>query len=237
VSVAVLIPWRDVQCKHRERALTWVVAQLAQHGWPVVIGHHETGAWCKALAVNDALAQTDAEVLVVHDADVLTDGLSEAVLRVQEGARWAIPHQQVCRLTEASTGLFMAGEPVADLKLSERAYSGVEGGGITVLRREVYESCPLDPRFLGWGGEDESHAFALRRLHGAPWRGRAPLAHLWHPPQPRITRNVGSAESRELRKRYARARTREQAMSALVKEAHDAFSTLEPRVDASPALR
>lgn len=225
MSAAVLIPWRDTACPHRERALSWVLTQLAEHPWPVVIGRHDKGPWCKAKAVDDALAQTDAETLIIHDADVLTDGLSEAVRSVQEGMAWAIPHRSSCgifRLSAGATEALLSGA-APDLKdLDERPYDGVACGGVFVVQRRVYEDCPMDPRFEGFGGEDESLGWALRALHGAPWRGTSRLVHLWHPPQERVSRTRGSDANVALRKRYARLRFRPDDMRRLVKEAQDA---------------
>lgn len=199
----------------------FVISRHAENGWPIVLGHHTDGPWCKALAVRDALEQTDADVLVVADADVWTNGLPGAVQAVQDGQAWAVPHRGVHRLTEASTGLYVAGKPLGELELDESAYLGFEGGGITVIRRDVYEDCPIDSRFTGWGGEDDAWGFALRTLHGPPMRPtrHLPLAHLWHPAQQRATRSFGSLEGRELRKRYARAQGDKLTMRRLVEEA------------------
>lgn len=221
-SVAVLIPWRDVGCPHRASALDWVCAKLTEDGYVVVVGEHGDGAWCKAAAVADALMQTTADTLVIHDADVWCDGLTDAVTAVRGGAAWAIPHgpiRGIHRLTAASTARYMAGEPHDGLPLAEFRYDGVAGGGIVVLHRVVYEACPLDPRFRGWGGEDESWGHALRALHGPANRGSSALIHLWHPPQQRLSRNTGSEASHALRKRYARARHRPDQIAALVEEA------------------
>lgn len=226
MSVAVLIPWRDAGCKHRDRALVWVIARLAEHGWPVILGHHHDGAWCKAAAIDDALTQTDAAVLVIHDADVWCNGLPGAVEAVQQGAAWAIPHRAlkgIHRLTEDSTTRYLAGDRDG-LKLDERPYDGVAGGGIAVVPRATYEACPLDPRFLGYGGEDESWGYALKALHGAPWRGTHTLTHLYHPPQERLTRQIGSNENHALRKRYARARFKPDRIAALIEEARPCLS-------------
>lgn len=240
MSTCVLIPWRG-GCAYRERALAWVLSRHAENGWPVVIGRHETGPWCKAAAVADALEQTLADVLVIADADVWTEGLPEAVGAVQGGAVWAMPHKSVHRLSEAATARLMAGEDPDALDLDERAYRGVEGGGVTVVRRETYQDCPLDPRFMGWGSEDESHGLALRELHGAPWRPRGParLLHAWHPPQQRATRSFGSLAGRDLRKRYIRAQYRPTVMRALVEEAkaHELDGPVEPVGDDCAAVR
>lgn len=217
MSVAVLVPYRG-GCPHRTRALAWVIARHAANAWPVVVGRHDEGPWNKALAVADALSQTTAETLVIADADVWSEGLPAAVGAVQDGAPWAVPHGQVHRLTEAATAAYIESGELADLQCVERPYPGVEGGGIVVLSRETYEECPLDQRFEGWGGEDESFGLALRCLHGPAWRGREPLAHLFHPPQPRVTRSTGSEESRALRRRYAIARRDVEAMKSLIEE-------------------
>lgn len=275
MSTAVLIPWRP-GCPHRAAALDYVAARYAAN-FDVAIGHCPEGPWIKALAVANALRQTDAEVLIVADADVWAQGLPGALQAVRNGARWAIPHRGVLRLSEAATERYLAGRgalprrpaplefpvagdstmndtgrPVRDARcggrplwsdpigpershrtdnssydehtfrasdLIEPAYLGVEGGGIVILRRETYAECPLDPRFVGWGGEDESWGFALRALYGPPVRVRKPVTHLWHPPANRMTRGYGSLASRELRKRYARARASAALTRALLAEA------------------
>jgi hypothetical protein len=196
----------------------FVTQRLRASGMPVVVGRHDDGAWVKALAVDDALAQTDASVLVVHDADVLADGLMAAVEAVEGGAPWAVPHRGVHRLTADSTRHFTHGVRLEHLLLDERAYLGVEGGGVVVLRRDVYEACPLDRRFVGWGSEDESWGFALRTLFGPPVRVASPLVHFWHPPQPRVTRSYGSGASLLLRKSYARAHGQPDVMRSLIEE-------------------
>jgi hypothetical protein len=238
MSVCVLIPWRTSDCPYRTRALAWVLARHAENGWPVVIGHHDDGPWVKALAVSDALAQTNAETLVVADADVWADGLTEAVERVQDGTHWAVPHRGVHRLTERATGVLTATGERDVTDLAERAYLGVEGGGALVIQRNVYEACPIDPRFAGWGSEDEAHSMALRALYGPPHRSKQPLVHLWHPPQERATRRRGSLESWDLRKRYARAKDNPDAMRALIEEgrAHELDRPAEPLDDPCASL-
>lgn len=101
---------------------------------------------------------------------------------------------------------------------SEPSYQGFAGGGITVLPVRTYLDVPLDTRFTGWGGEDEAWALALRALVGPPWRGTAPLWHLWHPPQDRASRRWGSPEARDLYLRYRRAARHPDRMRALIAE-------------------
>lgn len=152
VAVSVLIPWAG-DCPHRRAARSWVVNRYrsTQPEWNVVLGECR-GPWVKAHAVADALSRTDADVLVVADADAWSDGTPAAVEAVMAGHPWAMPHARVVRLTQTATREVLAGrEPDPAYKVEERPYRGVMGGGITVVPREVISHIPLDARFVGWG--------------------------------------------------------------------------------------
>lgn len=214
--VRVVIPWR-AGCPHREASLAWLLPRWRQHGYEPVLGHAPAGAWCKAAAVADGLRRTRGDVVVIADADVWTQGIGAAVAAVRRSEPWAIPHDQVHRLAADATAAVLRGARLGG-RLAQPAYRGLEGGGITVLRRELYERAPLDDRFAGWGQEDEAWALALRTLAGRPWRGDAPLWHLWHPPQPRESRRWGSPAARTLYRRYRHAARRPDRMRALLDE-------------------
>lgn len=229
MGVLVVVPWRP-GCPHREGALRWVSARWANLGHELRLGVHESGEWCKAEAVRTALA--DADVLVMTDADVWCDGVVEAIDRVRAGAPWVIPHDKLYRLSEEATGDVLAGaEPHEGMPLARLAegvpgfaYKGQAGGGIVVMRRDVYDDSPLDPRFTGWDLEDAAWDLALRCLHGLPARLGHRLWHLWHPPQ--ANRGVGTEQGRQLHKRYVRAKRRPDQMRALIAEG---------RTDADPS--
>lgn len=217
LSVAVVVPWRP-GCPHREASWSWIRGRYERDGWPIVEGVAPAGPWRKAAAVNPAVATADADVIVVADADVWCDGLSKAVDAVLDGAVWAIPHRKVHRLTELASEAVRQGAVLERADLEQAPYRGVEGGGLVVARRAALLDVPLDPRFVGWGGEDHSWGYALRTLLGRAWRGTSPLWHLWHPAQPRLSRRIGSEESEALHLRYAVARRNPAAMRALVEE-------------------
>jgi hypothetical protein len=230
-DVLVAIPWfgRDPR---REAALAWVARRWVDNGFPSPsLGVPNGDDWCKAEAVANAIAHSDAPILVLADADVWCDGVQDAIDRVRQGAPWARPHRLVYRLSPTSTQQVLAGtnpypgmeldpdEPTARRpgRLNE-GYGGVDGGGIVVVRRDIYDDVPLDPRYIGWGHEDVSWAAALTKLHGGPVRFGHNLWHLWHPPQPRLGRGFGSLEEVQLHQRYVKARTPE-LMRALIDEA------------------
>lgn len=226
-GVDVLVPWRP-GCPHRERAWDWVRAQYGRvhPDWKVVQATAPDGEWCKAAGVHRAALSSCADVVLVADADVFCDGLGEAVSHVIAGAPWAMPHNLVHRLDEASSVAFMDGAPRDGLSTVERPYRGVPGGGVVVLPRETLLRVPLDPRFLGWGQEDVSFATALNCLAGRPWRGDHDLVHLYHPPQPRMSRKNGNPHGVALRRRYALARGNANHMLEIVEEAQACLSKL-----------
>jgi hypothetical protein len=222
-AVSVVVPWRGGD-PERERAWAYVSQWwVATHpGWQVVTGECPVGPWRKAAAVADALAKAAGELLVLADADVISPGCGDAAAAVAGGAPWAIPHRLVYRLDAEATQAAYQGQPLTSdpQRLTQRPYEGYAGGGLTVLTRETYEQVPLDPRFASWGQEDASWALALRALAGEPWRGDAPLWHLWHEPQDRLNRHVGNAENWALYVRYCyAAKSGTQAMRALIDEA------------------
>jgi hypothetical protein len=176
----------------------------------------------KAAAVEDALSRATGDVLVLADADVWCPGVVAAVEAVESGAAWAVPHTLVHRLTKGATDVMLGrevfGGPLIEQRVEQRPYVGMVGGGCVVLRMDVYEACPLDPRFVGWGQEDAAWGVALTALYGPPWRSTEPLFHLWHPPMDRVgltpemasgecapPRGTGTVAGRRLLAEYARA--------------------------------
>lgn len=209
----VIVPWR-AGCPHRQRAWDWV--RTAHEGQRPVIEAPGPDPWCKAAAVTPAVATCDTDIVVIADADVWCDGLNEAINHVASHGGWAIPHTDVHRLTESGTTEWLSDGKVDDL--DQPAYRGKIGGGLAVIERSLYLETPLDPRFVGWGGEDEAWGHALQCLAGKPWRGTAPLIHLWHPPQPRKNRRVGTAANERLRRRYEARRSNPKKMRTLIEE-------------------
>jgi hypothetical protein len=193
--------------------------------WPVRIVVMDAEAHAKARAVNEAARTSDADVLILADADCWCEGIPLAVEAVERGAAWAIPHRHVHRLTHDATRAVLSGEPLKGKALVQPPYVGIKGGGIVVVRREVLLDVPWDERYRGWGREDRSWRNAMTTLYPDVWRGRAPLYHLWHPPAPRKGRVVSlSSESEALYARYEAARGDAAAIRELLKGARCAPS-------------
>lgn len=218
MTVSVLVPYRP-DGGQRDRVWEYLKWEWKDHfpNWEVITGACPDGPWVKALAVEDALSRASGKTLIISDADVWCDGVEEAVFRVQD-SQWAVPHTMVHRLSESATRDVMSSLPIDEDDLDELKHLGQLAGGMTVIRRRLYEEAPLDPRFKGWGQEDQSAALAWRALGGVPWRGHDPLWHFWHPPMPRKNRSVGSDESVRLYRRYLNASYNPVAMRRIIGE-------------------
>lgn len=218
-SVSVVVPWRAAP--GRERVWDWVRGRwLAKHpSWQIVTGEAPAGPWRKALAVADGAKRATGDILIVADADVVVEDIETAVDAVVGGAPWAMPHRMVHRLTEDSTRALLGGSAGYG-PLAQGPYEGHPGGGLVVLPRALLDDVPLDPRFAGWGQEDDAWALALRTLAGPEWRGEEILWHLWHPPQERLSRAVGSLDGAALFERYRAAAGDPSRVRALLAETH-----------------
>lgn len=242
MNVAVIFPWA-AGCPYRETARRWVEAQYAEHhpDWPIVDGYSFREQFSRTRAILEGVASTDADMLVVADADAWCDNLAETVAHAEQTG-WAVPHRMVHRLSPESTDKLIAGADWRGLPLStdnsqdRKPYVGNETGTLVVLTREAFDTAPPDPRFVGWGQEDTSWASALHTLVGGPWRGTADLVHLWHPPQRRLSRRVGTREGETLAGRYRAAKFKPDLMRRLVEQGRaSGFQPSRPNLHDHPS--
>ena len=225
MSIDVIIPWSG-NCVYRASALSYVRSLWSSCGFNVVVGEID-GPWSKARAVASALERSHADTLVITDGDVWSEAAPASAHLVDAGeVTWAVPFSTVRRLNEAATADVIAGGPLGG-RLVKQPFRAVPGGGLVVLRRELYERAPLDPRFVGWNYEDIAWGQALTMFAGRPMVSSSPLWHLWHPPAfrgPSPERRAGAA----LRVRYAKARRNPEQMQMLMDEAKDSLATPTP---------
>lgn len=226
----MVIPWRSGG-EERAEALAWVRERWLSHpcvAWVHVASDPEPEQpWSKGSLVARGLRAfrslgAEVEIVAVADADVWSAGVEEAVQLCAAGEPWVAPHSWVARLSPAATALVLAGREPAEAEkaggLERMRYEQTAAGGLVVLRRELAEAAPIDPRFEGWGYEDEAWRYALESLGGPRKRLKETLFHLWHPPQKRSSARL--ARSLALKLRYGQARRHgPEAMRKLVAEA------------------
>jgi hypothetical protein len=208
----VVIPYTSTGDPNRDAALAHVVEWLAAgFAWPIVVEPGDPSRpWAKGEVVDAAVRRTTSPGLVIHDADVLVAhaAVGACITAVTVGRAWAQPHGDVYRLSRTSTLSVLAHamrgphHHLGGAALERRPHPGPPGGGIVVLSRDAYDAVGgIDPRFVGWGGEDISFARALDTLAGPAFRMREPMWHLWHEPQPTDLPRRGSRETEALASR------------------------------------
>jgi glycosyltransferase involved in cell wall biosynthesis len=193
-GAAIIVP-RDLKpAADRERVWHRVRAHYETHHpqWPIAEGRTASGVWIKGAAIADAINKTNADVLIIADADCIVDpaALTASVNAVCLGAPWAMPHRDVYRADATMTARYCA-EPATTLPIlpdrhsvARDPYVGVDGGGIVVIRRVWYDAIGGIPlAFRGWGSEDRALAGLANNLLGPCVRGDADLLHLHHEPQ------------------------------------------------------
>lgn len=228
MTTAVLVPYRGGE-EHRERNWAWARDRYEQAGYEVIEGTSDAEAFSRTQGILDARSRTDAEVLIVADADVWCDGLP-ALVAATTNLGWSVPGM-LHRLSPESTVKVLAGADWRGLPLSDdnpqdlHPYKVHEAGTLLALRSDVFDACPPDPRFVGWGQEDDAWSMALRAIVGPPSRVNADVVHLWHPPEPRKSRIVGNPDNAMLARRYRMVRHSRERMTALVEEARCRVAT------------
>src|SRR5690606_25665371 len=128
---------------------------------------------------------------------------------VRRHGGWCHPHDRLVRLTpEASQAVIDGAEPADvdhETNWDEKPYCQRAGAGPMAIERSLALAIPPDQRFDGWGGEENAWGWALTTLHGEVPRLEGTGYHLWHPPQPRVSRHVGNPANHALRDRYRKA--------------------------------
>lgn len=220
VNVEVVIPCGANDSSERLAVRQFILARyrVLHPDWQVTLATCPTTRWSKGKAANPALLQSDADVVILADADSYVDDrvLTAAATDVAAGRRdWAVPFTLVKRIAKADTERILAGQLVPRPGV-ERHGKALPGGGITVATPAAWRTVNgVDPRFHGWGGEDACLGKVFGVLVGAPWVPSMPtvLWHLWHPAKRRPTQH-----SNDLWRRYQRARRDRAALAAIVKE-------------------
>lgn len=217
---AVIIPFYSDD-PNRRQAFEFVKTWWTNNFNYEIINVSSGGPYTKGASTHLGVSLTDQQTIVIADADCYIENpqhVIDYVSAVESGQlQWVIPHKKVYRIPEVLTQkLYDTG--TIDLKQVGCYNISINmGGGMPILSRKAWETVNgIDPRFVGWGGEDVSFGWALRCLVGEPTRGFSNLVHLYHPDQG--PRKQISPENQKLMARYQLASHDKIAMRKLVAE-------------------
>ena len=164
----------------------------------------------KTTAVNNAVAESHGDIIVILDADCYID--STAILSCAEQIRshrkkgyrlWFMPYRYSYRLSDKTSRGVIDSDPFSPpdlfnslisadmIDIGDVTYTGViaRGGNahwfgalVQVMPREAFFAAgAMDERFIGWGGEDISFMHAVDTLYGKHKTISGKVFHLWHP--------------------------------------------------------
>lgn len=205
-GISIIIPFRCAdKASRRWENFNWVKRYWKHHlpGCEIIQGEDERTdlPFSKSVAINNAVAKSSGDVLVIVDADGFIRArnvlycVREIRKAIKRGHRlWFVPYRQFYRLTEeASTKViesdpahpFYIPEPPLKCDIIDSSGSMLGhwyGAMIQIMPREAFDIVGgWDERFRGWGGEDHSHMRAMDTLY---WHHKTlphQVLHLWHP--------------------------------------------------------
>ncbi len=194
MSLDVIIPWGgSIDDPWRTSAFWWVRRRYHKllPEATVIIGTSNAEPFNRSEARNNAFAYSDADILVVADADTVfqPEAIRGAVNAIERGAPWVIPYREnggYYNLSQNATRAVFGRDPAEEIAEpvdeDDWEHKLTSWAGILVLPRTAWEKVGgYDEAFVGWGYEDNAFRVALDRLVGAHRRVQTGFVlHLWH---------------------------------------------------------
>lgn len=201
MSMDVIIPWGgELDDPWRTGAFWWLRRRYRAllPDATVIVGTSAQDPFNRSEARNNAFRASNADVLVVADADTIfqPDAIREAIRLIENGAPWVIPYRLVAgyySLSQSASKRILeldpaspVPEPVDDDDWEHKHASPSDPlpswAGVLVLSRDAWLAAGgYDEGFIGWGYEDVAFRSALDRVVGPHTRvDDSFVLHLWH---------------------------------------------------------
>ncbi len=185
MNVRFVVP-RRADGGHRDRL--WAYCQTRWReafDWPFAEGHHDDGPFNRSAAINDA-AIGEWDVVVIIDADVVIDPepVHAAVELAARTGNLVLPYTRRMLVGDKGTQAILDGYQGSWVRFAKPDSNRGHCSSVVVVPRALWDRVgSFDPRFVGWGAEDDAFLAAcsqfadVERLAGDVW-------HLHHPPSP-----------------------------------------------------
>lgn len=217
MSIPVIVPLRP-DGGHRDLLWAFVKGKFEEYGYGPIIESDSEGEWSRGEAINRGVAQTDAEVFIVADADVVYQSWEQprqaAELALETGSL-AYAHRRHHMLPWPATNLVLKGaEPKPEW--AEQAVDNTMSSCWAITRASWDVVGGFDERFVNWGCEDWQWFAACGTLLGID-RVQALSFHLHHPREGEADHPYFAANT-ALGNRYMALRNNPEGMKAILSE-------------------
>ena len=188
--ISLLFPFRDDGS--RSAQFEWLQTRW-KHFMPdaeIIVAEDDGGTpFSKTVAVNNAYRRATRDVMAIVDADVwVNPKVIRSSVEAIRGRRhsWVRPCNKVLRLNKKFTENLIQGDhtkhlPSIDPEVDCDRVTPVVGL-ICIFSRDLFESVGgMDPRFRGWGWEDNSFNQLMDFKARKCLFLKHPVYHLWHP--------------------------------------------------------
>lgn len=220
MAVAVLVP-RRADGGRRDAVWSWVRERwAAEHpSFEVIEGACPDGPFNRSAAINDAASQTDADILIIADADSFASAaqIDMAVDQISATRAFWLPYDTYRYLSRAMSDAVMDGFSGDWLTGVEFSMTGT-CSSVVIVTTELFGLVGgFDEGFQGWGFEDVAFSHAAQTFGGGVSRVPGDVWHLWHTPSTENNHNSPIWQAnRERMERYAVAAYDPGAMGALI---------------------
>lgn len=190
MKLSVIVPWFDSGDPFRRRSMHWLMRRYrallpeVEFTW----GAADTSVEFNRSATRNFLVENSSgDVLFITDADTIfhVDQVRAAYKLIEEGVPWVIPYAlgKYYNLTQETTARILANDPylVVPEPLTWIHKLDSWAGLLMVTRSAFNQVGGYDPRFRGWGYEDNAFRAALDIHVGPHQRTEHYALHLWHP--------------------------------------------------------
>lgn len=190
-DLSIVIPWRAGTDPWRLKSFDWILNRykLLYPEAELILADDGSEEFNRATFINAGATEASREFLLIADADTISfpEFVSGGLAKMKAGAPWVIPYgdQDYYNSDQASAEWILGRDTTENISPSQITWEHKlkSWSGQVLIRTEDFESVGgFDPRFKGWGYEDNAFVATCDTLLGKHLRvDYGWTIHIWHP--------------------------------------------------------